>query len=278
MMQTTKIEKQELYCNHLKSKIMLLSTLLLQAAGAASLGKIGAAIGAGLVAIGAGLGIGKIGASAMESMARQPEMAGNLRTNMLIIAALIEGVAMFAVIVCFIAKEVEMSLLMPDSGLLFWMLVIFVVVLAVLAKWGFPVITSMVDKRRKYIDESLQLARKADEKMAGMMKEQARIISEAREEQNRILKEAAEARNNIIRQAQEQARDEASKIIAEARTQIEAEKESAIGQIRSQVALLSVNVAEKVIRKTLSEDKEQEELIDKMVEESLKIDPDTVRN
>lgn len=82
---------------------MLLSTLLLQAAAGAALGKIGAALGAGLVAIGAGLGIGKIGASAMESMARQPEMAGNIRTNMLIIAALIEGVAMFAVIVCFIA-------------------------------------------------------------------------------------------------------------------------------------------------------------------------------
>ncbi|HIS21913.1 MAG TPA: ATP synthase F0 subunit C [Candidatus Cryptobacteroides intestinipullorum] len=82
---------------------MLLSTLLLQAAAGAALGKIGAALGAGLVAIGAGIGIGKIGASAMESMARQPEMAGNIRTNMLIIAALIEGVAMFAVIVCFIA-------------------------------------------------------------------------------------------------------------------------------------------------------------------------------
>ena len=82
---------------------MLLSTLLLQAAAGAALGKIGAALGAGLVAIGAGLGIGKIGASAMESMARQPEMAGNIRTSMLIIAALIEGVAMFAVIVCFIA-------------------------------------------------------------------------------------------------------------------------------------------------------------------------------
>ena len=76
---------------------------MLQAATGAALGKIGAAIGAGLVAIGAGLGIGKIGASAMESMARQPEMAGNIRTSMLIIAALIEGVAMFAVIVCFIA-------------------------------------------------------------------------------------------------------------------------------------------------------------------------------
>ena len=82
---------------------MLLSTLLLQAAGAASFGKIGAALGAGLAAIGAGIGIGKIGGSAMESMARQPEMAGNIRTNMLIIAALIEGVAMFAVIICFIA-------------------------------------------------------------------------------------------------------------------------------------------------------------------------------
>ena len=82
---------------------MLLSTLLLQAAANAVIGKIGAAIGAGLVAIGAGLGIGKIGSSAMESIARQPEMASNIRTSMLIVAALVEGVAMFAVIICFIA-------------------------------------------------------------------------------------------------------------------------------------------------------------------------------
>ena len=95
-----------------------------------------------------------------------------------------------------------MSLLMPDSGLLFWMLVIFIIVFAVLAKWGFPLITSMVDKRRNYIDESLRLARQTNEKMSGLMKEQERIIREAREEQNRILREAAEARDNIIRQAQ----------------------------------------------------------------------------
>ena len=165
-----------------------------------------------------------------------------------------------------------MSLLMPDSGLLFWMLVIFIIVFAVLAKWGFPLITSMVDKRRNYIDESLRLARQTNEKMSGLMKEQERIISEAREEQNRILREAAEARDNIIRQAQEQARDEAAKIMAEARTLIEAEKESAVSQIRSQIALLSVNVAEKVIRKTLSDDREQKELVGKMVDESLKAD------
>lgn len=165
-----------------------------------------------------------------------------------------------------------MSLLMPDTGLLFWMLVIFAVVLAILAKWGFPVITSMVDKRKNYINESLQLARKADEKMSNLLKEQERIIREAREEQDKILKEAAEARNNIISQAKEQARDEAAKILAEAKVQIEAEKESAVSQIRSQVALLSVNIAEKVIRKTLSTDKEQKELIRKMVDESLKIE------
>ena len=82
---------------------MLLSTVLLQAAAGAALGKLGAAIGAGVAAIGAGIGIGKIGGSAMESMARQPEMAGKIRTNMIIIADLIEGVALFAVVICFMA-------------------------------------------------------------------------------------------------------------------------------------------------------------------------------
>lgn len=79
---------------------MLLSTLILQAVAGATLGKMGAAIGAGLAVIGAGYGIGKIGSSAMEGIARQPEMSGQIRTSMLIIAALIEGVALFAVIVC----------------------------------------------------------------------------------------------------------------------------------------------------------------------------------
>ncbi|AHW59673.1 ATP synthase subunit C [Draconibacterium orientale] len=75
-------------------------TVLLQAAAGASVGKMGAAIGAGLAAIGAGMGIGKIGASAMEAIARQPEASGDIRSNMIVSAALIEGVAFFAVIVC----------------------------------------------------------------------------------------------------------------------------------------------------------------------------------
>lgn len=80
---------------------MLLSTVLLQVAAAGvGVSKLGAAIGAGLAAIGAGMGIGKIGSSAMEAIARQPEAAGTIRMNMIIAAALIEGVALLAVVVC----------------------------------------------------------------------------------------------------------------------------------------------------------------------------------
>ncbi len=81
---------------------MLLS-ILLQAAAGLTIGKLGAALGAGLAAIGAGIGIGKIGGSAMEAIARQPESVNDIRTNMIIIAALVEGVALFAVVVCFLA-------------------------------------------------------------------------------------------------------------------------------------------------------------------------------
>ena len=82
---------------------MFVSSILLQAAAGASLGKLGAAIGAAIAVIGAALGIGKIGSSAMEAIARQPEAAGDIRMSMIIIAALMEGVALFAIVVCFLA-------------------------------------------------------------------------------------------------------------------------------------------------------------------------------
>jgi F-type H+-transporting ATPase subunit c len=82
-------------------------TVLLQATAGAAVGKMGAAIGAGLAAIGAGLGIGKIGASAMEAIARQPEASGDIRSNMIVSAALIEGVAFFAVIICALVVFVQ---------------------------------------------------------------------------------------------------------------------------------------------------------------------------
>ena len=81
----------------------MLLAVLLQSAAAAGLGKLGAALGAAIAVIGAGIGIGKLGGSAMEAIARQPESVNDIRTNMIIIAALLEGVALFAVVVCFLA-------------------------------------------------------------------------------------------------------------------------------------------------------------------------------
>ena len=82
---------------------MLLSVLLQAAAAGVGVGKMGAALGAGLAAIGAGIGIGRIGGSAMDAIGRQPEAAGNIRMNMIIAAALVEGVALLAVVVCLLA-------------------------------------------------------------------------------------------------------------------------------------------------------------------------------
>ena len=81
---------------------MISLTILLQAAAGAALAKIGAGIGAGIAAIAAGIGIGKIGGSAMESIAHKPKVAGDIRSSMIVSAALIEGVAFFAIVVCFL--------------------------------------------------------------------------------------------------------------------------------------------------------------------------------
>ena len=161
-----------------------------------------------------------------------------------------------------------MSLLIPDSGLLFWMLLIFAVVFGILAKFGFPVITKMIAKRREHIDNSLRLAEEAEVRLGQMKQEHARIIAQAREEQGQILKEAAQERDSIIRQAQAQAQDEARKILDEAKTRIDAEKEGALREIRSQVALLSVQIAEKIMRKELSSDQAHIDLISRMIDEA----------
>lgn len=158
-----------------------------------------------------------------------------------------------------------MNLMLPDTGLLFWMTIIFAIVFFILAKFGFPIITGMVDKRAKRIDEAIAAARKAEESLAGLAQEQERLLAEAKAEQVRILQEAASQRDNMIAQAQAQAREEAKKIMDEAKVRIQEEKEAALRDVRKEVALLSVTIAEKVVRKELSTDKGQMELIDRMI-------------
>ena len=159
------------------------------------------------------------------------------------------------------------AILTPDLGLLFWMLLAFLVVFGVLAKFGFPAIINMVDERNKYIDESLRKAHEAQERLANIEKEGESILQEAREKQSQILKEAAESRDAIVEQAQQKARAEGARLMEEAKVAIEQEKKAAIADIRQQVATLSVGIAEKVLRQNLRDDKSQMDLIDRMLDE-----------
>lgn len=160
-----------------------------------------------------------------------------------------------------------MSLLTPEIGLLFWMIIAFGVVFFVLAKFGFPIITQMVDNRKKYIDESLEAARQANEKLAKIQEESAAMLKQTQEQQSKILAEAMEMRKQIVEKAQTEATTAGQKILEEAKQQIQIEKEDAIRDIRRQVGELSVLVAEKVLRQSLSADKDQMAMIDRMLDE-----------
>ena len=158
-----------------------------------------------------------------------------------------------------------MDLLIPSTGLLFWMSLTFLVVLFILWRFGFPVITDMVNERKAFIDESLQKAHDANERLANIQKEGESILQEAREKQAQILKEAAETRDAIVEKAQDKARQEGARLLDDAKLAIEQEKKAAIADIRQQVATLSVEIAEKVLRQNLKDDKAQMDLIDRML-------------
>lgn len=161
-----------------------------------------------------------------------------------------------------------MNLLLPDTGLLFWMTIIFAIVFFVLAKFGFPVITGMVDKRTKKIDDALAAAREADEKLASLTREHEEMIARTNAECSRMLQEAAQERDRMVGQARQQAKDEADRIVAEAKVRIDSEKEAAMKEIRKEVASLSLTIAESIVRKELSSDDAQRQLADKLFDQA----------
>ena len=162
-----------------------------------------------------------------------------------------------------------MSLLLPDSGLLFWMVLSFGIVFVILAKYGFPIIIKMVEDRKTYIDQSLEVAIKANEQLSKLKEESEAIVAAAHKEQGRILKEAMEERDKIVHEARRQAEIAAQKELDAVKKQIQVERDEAIRDIRSQVAVLSVDIAEKVLRKSLQDKEAQMGMIDRMLDEVL---------
>ncbi|MDR2938370.1 MAG: F0F1 ATP synthase subunit B [Prevotellaceae bacterium] len=162
-----------------------------------------------------------------------------------------------------------MSLLTPDIGLLFWMTLSFGIVFFILAKFGFPVITKAVDARNSYIEKSLEDARLAEEKLAALNLQADEILGKAHGERRVLLDEAQEIKKKMLSEAKDLAEAETRQRLKRAVVEVEEVKANAMNQLREQIADISVRVAEKVIGVQLSRDSEQEQLIERLLDEEI---------
>ncbi|WP_196895709.1 F0F1 ATP synthase subunit B [Aureivirga marina] len=159
-----------------------------------------------------------------------------------------------------------MNLIAPES-LVFWTTIIFVVFFFILKKVAWKPILTAVKNREDSINNALAAAEEARKEMANLKADNERILNEARAERDAMLKEAREMKDNMINEAKEQAQTEASKLIEQAQVAIQNEKNAAIADLKGQVAEISLEIAEKVVKSELSDDKKQLELVNSLVKD-----------
>jgi len=159
-----------------------------------------------------------------------------------------------------------MNLLTPDPGLLFWMVLSFLIVFFLLAKFGFPVIVNAINKRKEFIEASLVSAKEANERLASIQEEGEKLLAEAKAQQKEIISAAMQEKQKILQAAQDEARTSAQQIVDDATTRITAEKEKALREVRSEVATLAIDIAEKVLSEKMSNSVEQKKAIERMIE------------
>ena len=160
-----------------------------------------------------------------------------------------------------------MELLTPDFGLVLWMVICFTAVLLILKKYGWPVIVGMINKRSDEIEESILKANEANARLAGTNAETERLLAEAKNERLELLKEASKQKDQIIADAKAEAAKKAQDLLDKAKEDIQLERDNAIKEIRTQVAELSVSIAEKVVREKLTGDKAGLGMINKLLDE-----------
>ena len=159
-----------------------------------------------------------------------------------------------------------MGLITPGIGLIFWTTLSFLIVLFLLKKMAWKPILTALKEREESITEALKAADKAKFEMAELKAGNKQLINEARSEREALLKEARETKNQLIADAKESAQSEANKIIKSAHEAIENEKNAAISDLKDQVAQLSIDIAEKILKNELSDPKKQEELVKSSIE------------
>ena len=161
-----------------------------------------------------------------------------------------------------------MDLVTPGIGMIFWSTLFFLVLLFILGKFAWPAILTAVKARNESIRQALDAADKAKEEMAVLQADNKKILAEARAERDALMKEAKEIKDKLIADAKEKAAVEANKLVQNAREAIQSEKAAALNDMKEQMVILSVDIAEKILRMKLGESKAQKELVDKLINEA----------
>ena len=160
-----------------------------------------------------------------------------------------------------------MELFTPDSGLVIWMFVAFVVLFVVLWKWGWPVIIKNMESRADTIDKGVEYAKQAKEQLDNARAEAEKYVKEAQKQQAEILRDAAKKKTQIIEEARDEASKEAQKVMVAAKVSIDQSRKEAELQFKNGVSKFAIEIAEKMVRKQMNNDKAQSELVNKLLDE-----------
>jgi F-type H+-transporting ATPase subunit b len=159
-------------------------------------------------------------------------------------------------------------LVTPEIGLLFWQVVTFLIVLFILAKFAWKPIMTSLKERENSIDEALSAAKKAKEEMLKLSADNEKLLAEARLERDRILRDAQTASNTMITEAKDKAQAEGQRMIENARLAIITEKQAALTEVKNLAANLSIEIAEKILKRELADENAQKELVNEFIKEA----------
>lgn len=160
-----------------------------------------------------------------------------------------------------------MDLITPEFGLFFWQTIVFLILIFLMAKYAWKPILGSIREREASINDALDSAENAKKEMQNLQADNEKLLQEARMERDAMLKEAREIKERVISEASGEAQEKANKIVAQAQVTIQNEKNAAMADIKNQVAALSIEIAEKVLRKELKDDSKQRELVNEMLED-----------
>jgi len=160
-----------------------------------------------------------------------------------------------------------MNLLAPSEGLVFWTGLVFIILLILLRKFAWKPILGAVQAREGNIQKALDAAKEAEASMKALTAQNEDLLAQAREERDNIIKEAKTAKEDMISSAKEKANQEASKILNDAIEQITVQKHKAITELKNQVAGISIEIAEKILKSELTEKSKQESIVNSIVED-----------